>query len=169
MDFALTYGTSSGLVGFADADYGGDKVSRRSTTGVVFLLNGAAVSWQSKLQPTVSLSTSEAEYRAAGAREALWLRKLLLELGVTLQGPVRMKGDHDAALSLLKNHMSTPRSKHIDIVHHFARERVEMGQICFSYVPSKDNVADLLTKPLVKEQTMRHVAGLGLLKLGSKP
>ena len=138
---------------------------------MVFLLNGAAVSWQSKLQPTVSLSTSEAEYQAAGAgaREALWLRKLLLELGVTLQGPVLIKGDNDAALSLLKNHMSTPRSKHIDIVHHFARERVEMGQICFSYVPSKDNVADLLTKPQVKEQTMRHVAGLGLLKLGSKP
>ena len=167
LDLALVYGTQSGLQGFTDSDYGGDKGTRRSTTGVVFLLHGAAVSWQSKLQPTVSLSTTEAEYQAAGAgaREALWLRKLLPELGVFISGPLVIFGDNEAALCLTKNQMTTPRSKHIDIVHHFARERVESGEICFVYVESANNVADILTKPLPKDSMAYHVGGLGLKKL----
>jgi hypothetical protein len=165
IDLALVYGTDKGLTGYVDSDFAGDRESRRSTTGMVFVLNGAAITWQSKLQPTVSLSTTEAEYQAAGvgARDALWLRKLLPELGVPLSGPIQIRGDNEGALCLLKNHMSTQRSKHIDVVHHFARERVEMGQIVYEYIPSKANIADILTKPLVKEQVVQHVKALGLL------
>ena len=167
IDLALVYGTGKGLQGFTDADYGGDKASRRSTTGVVFLLHGAAISWQSKLQPTVSLSTTEAEYQAAGAgaREALWLRKLLPELGFSIVGPVKIYGDNEAALNLTRNQMTTPRSKHIDIVHHFSRERVESKEIVFEYVPSAENTADILTKPLPRDNMLKHVEGLGMRKL----
>jgi hypothetical protein len=163
-NLALVYGGNHGLEGYADADYAGDKETRRSTTGVVFLLNGAAITWQSKLQPTVSASTTEAEYQAAGAgaREGLWLRKLLPELGMQINGPLVIFGDNDAALSLTKNHMSTPRSKHIDVIHHFARERVESGEVVFQRVDSADNVADILTKPLPRELMAKHVRGLGL-------
>ena len=163
-NLALTYGTRSGLQGFTDSDYGGDKETRRSTTGIVFLLHGAAISWQSKLQPTLSLSTTEAEYQAAGAgaREALWLRKLLPELGVPISGPLKIFGDNEAALNLTRNQMTTPRSKHIDIVHHFARERVERGEIVFEYVESANNVADILTKPLPRDNMIKHVGGLGM-------
>ena len=167
MDLALVYGTSHGLQGFTDADFGGDKATRRSTTGTTFLLHGAAITWQSKLQPTVSLSTTEAEYQAAGAgaREALWLRKLLPELGISCCGPTVIKGDNEAALSLTRNQMTTPRGKHIDIVHHFARERVEWGEIEFVHVSSVNNVADILTKPLPRELMLSHVANLGLRTL----
>ena len=135
---------------FCDANYGGDVDSRRSTTGYVFMMSGGAVSWQSKLQATVAVSTCEAEYQAAGAaiREAVWLRKLLPELGVDVSGPLTLKGDNQAAIALLHNPMSTTRSKHIDIVHHFGRERVLRGEVAFEYCASKDNVADCLTKPL---------------------
>jgi Reverse transcriptase (RNA-dependent DNA polymerase) len=174
-DLALVYGGNDGLlgndgerlVGYTDADYGGDKESRRSMTGVVFLLNGAAIAWQCKLQPTVSVSTTEAEYQAAaaGAREALWIRKALPEMGTQITGPVKIFGDNEAALSLTKNHMTTPRSKHIDIIHHFARERVESGEVMYVSIPSADNVADLLTKPLPRDLMAKHVKGLGLLPL----
>ena len=155
------------MVGYADADYAGDKGTRRSTTGVIFLLNGAAISWGSKLQVTVSLSTTEAEYQAAGvgAREALWLRKLLPELGRPIVGPVQIKGDNEAALNLTRNHMTTPRSKHIDVIHHFARERVESEEIVFIGIPSIENVADALTKPLSRDLMAKHIRGMGLVPL----
>jgi hypothetical protein len=167
MDLALVYGTTKDFVGYTDSDFGGDKGTRRSTTGSTFLLHGAAVTWQSKLQPTVSLSTTEAEYQAAGAgaRDALWLRKLLPELGEPVIGAVRIKGDNEAAISLTRNQMTTPRSKHIDIVHHFARERVASGEIVFEHIPSALNVADILTKPLPRDLYLSHVAGLGLCRL----
>ena len=166
-DLALVYGTAKGLEGFTDSDFAGDKETRRSTTGVAYLLHGAAITWQSKLQPTVSLSTTEAEYQAAGAgaREALWLRKLLPELGESVWGPIIIRGDNEAAISLTRNQMTTPRSKHIDIVHHFARERVASGEIAFIHVPSLKNVADILTKPLPRDLFLSHVAKLGLRKL----
>ena len=166
-NLALVYGGNSGVVGYADADYAGDRETRRSTTGVVYLLNGAAISWQSKLQPTVSVSTTEAEYQAAGAgaREGLWLRKLLPEVGMQIEGPITILGDNDAALSLTNNHMNTPRSKHIDVIHHFGRERGESGEVVFKRVDSADNVADVLTKPLPKELMAKHVWGLGLRPL----
>jgi Reverse transcriptase (RNA-dependent DNA polymerase) len=163
----LLYGAKGGqrgLLGYCDANHGGDVVTRRSTTGFVFLLHGAAVAWQSKLQPTVALSTTEAEYQAAGmaAREALWFRKLLPELGETVEGPTLILCDSESVRALLRNPMTTQRSKHIDIIHHFCRERVLLRQLQYDYVNTNDNWADALTKPVPRPKLVLCVSGMGL-------
>ena len=117
----------------------------------MFKLAGGAISWSSRLQPTVAASTTEAEYMAASnaTKEGLWLRKLLTDLGKPLK-PIVIQSDNQAAISLLKNPITSMRSNHLDVSHHFARERVVRGEVVFSYVNTTDNVADMLTKPLLE-------------------
>jgi hypothetical protein len=162
----LLYGSGKQetFLGYCDANHGGDVATRRSTTGFVFLLHGAAVSWQSKLQPTVALSTTEAEYQAAGmaAREALWFRKLLPELGEMVTGPSIILCDSESVRALLRNPMTTQRSKHIDIIHHFCRERVLLRQLQYDYVNTNDNLADCLTKPVPRPKLLLCASGMGL-------
>ena len=164
----LTYGIkyqkgSGGLHVYCDADYGGDLDTRRSTTGFVLLLNGGAISWSSRLQPTVAMSTVEAEYMAAAAtvKEALWMRVVLKELG--LDNQVVVKCDNQGALSLLKHPISSQRSKHIDIMHHFVRERVARKEVSFVYCSTESNVADVMTKPLIPSKFEYCVANLGIV------
>jgi hypothetical protein len=153
-------------LGFCDADYAGDVDTRRSTTGYVFTLYGGAISWQSKRQPTVAVSTSEAEYMAAAAavKEALWLGKLMCDLGMP-QSAMRILGDNQAALKLLRNPITSLRSKHIDIVHHFARERVLRGEILFGYISTSEQMADVLTKPLSTAKHNKCTAAMGVGKV----
>ena len=164
-DFGLFYGGTDLLEiqGYADSDFAGDTDTRRSTTGYAFRLNGAVISWQSRLQPTVAQSTTEAEYMAAGAavKEALWLRKLLPEFGMML-GPVPIYGDNQAAIKLLRNPISCVRTKHIDVVHHFARERVARSEVTFTYISTEEMVADVLTKILPRGKFEQCRLGLGV-------
>jgi hypothetical protein len=156
-------GGTSEMLGYCDADYAGDLDTRRSTTGYVFILNGGAVSWQSRRQPTVAASTSEAEYMAAASavKEGLWLRKLLGDFGDKTT-TIEIKGDNQSALKLLRNPISSMRSKHIDIVHHFARERVMRKGVNFTYVSTDKMVADILTKPLSETKHKECCSGMGL-------
>jgi len=149
-DFGITFGAGPpGLTVYCDADYAGDIDTRRSTTAYVFNLNGGAITWASRLQPTVAASTTEAEYIAAAAtvKEALWLRKLLNNLGLDISC-VTIKADSQSSIKLLKNPIVSNRSKHIDIVHHFARERVARNEVTFEYIRTDNMVADALTKPV---------------------
>jgi hypothetical protein len=148
----ITYTSSGGeLHGYCDSDYAGCVATRRSISGYVFVLSGGPICWKSKQQPTVALSTCEAELMAANlaAREALWLRKFLPELGIPLAGPVPIWEDNKGTLELLKHQVLSPKSKHIDVCWKFARERVERGELLYSYLASEDNLADLFTKPLL--------------------
>jgi transposase InsO family protein len=150
VSYGIVFGKErQGLFGMCDSDYAGDLDTRRSTTGYVFILNGGAVSWSSRLQPTVAASTAEAEYMAAhyAVKEALWFRKLMCEFGVSL-GAVQIRCDNQAAIKMVKNAAASARTKHVDNMHHFARERVERGEVVFTYVESQQNVSDFLTKPL---------------------
>jgi hypothetical protein len=161
----LVYGSGEpGLAGYCDADYAGDVDTRKSTTGYVFILNGGAISYSSQLQPTVAASTVEAEYMSAAraVKEALWLRKLLPELGMTTT-TVKIWADNQGALKLLKHPITSSRSKHIDVLHHFARERVNRGEVEFDYISTNDMVADVLTKalPANKIKVCRDGMGLG--------
>ncbi len=151
------------IVGFCDADYAGDLDTRRSTTGYVFVLNGGAISWSSRLQPTVAASTTEAEYMAAAAavKEALWLRKLTSDFGQE-PGITTIYCDNQATLNLLKHPVSSARSKHIDVLHHFAKERVIRQEVSFAYIRTDDNVADSLTKPLPEHKFLASLNGMGI-------
>jgi transposase InsO family protein len=154
-------GSNLDLIGYCDADYAGDLDTRKSTTGYAFSLNGGAVSWNSKRQPTVAASTTEAEYMAAAAavKEALWLRKLCKSLDIPIT-TVKIMCDNQSAIKLLRNPIFSVRSKHIDIAHHFARERVQSKEVEFSYVPTTEMVADVLTKVLPQS---KHEACCGMI------
>jgi hypothetical protein len=154
---------SDKIKGYADADYAGDIDTRRSTTGYVFILNGGAISWSSRLQPTVAVSTAEAEYMAAAfaVKEALWLRKLLMDLGKGSE-PIRIYGDNQSALKLIKHPIASLRSKHIDIVYHFTRERAARGEVKFEYIQTDDMVADIMTKPLPENKIEKFRNAMGV-------
>ena len=117
----------------------------------------------SKLQPTVSVSTCEAEYIAAAAaiKEGLWLRTLFGDFGVIIS-PLQLFGDNQGALKLLSNPLSNVRSKHIDIAHHFARERVMRREVSINYISTDSMVADILTKAVPKEKVILCRSALGL-------
>jgi hypothetical protein len=139
------------LLGYCDADWAGDVDTRRSTTAHVFMLAGACVSWASKLQPTVALSSAEAEYMAlcTGVQEAIHLRSLLGDLGYWQREPTPIHEDNQACIAMSSNPaINHKRSKHIDIRYHFTRERVESEEIKLVYVPTEHQLADLLTKAL---------------------
>lgn len=162
----IIYGSSSqGLVGYSDSDFMGDSRDTRSTTGMLFTLYGGAVSWQSRLQPTIARSTCEAEYMAANAAclEALWLRKLMTDLGRPMTAPLMISCDNKATLALLLNtNMMSSRVKHIENRHHQCREQIELGTVSYVYCPSAENLADCLTKALPKAalEYQRHSMGL---------
>jgi hypothetical protein len=163
-DLGITYRAGDDhLYGFSDADHGGDKDTRRSTTGYAFLLNSGAISWSSKLQPTVAASTTEAEYMATAfaVKEALWLRKLSSEFGLsTAATPIY--GDNQSAQKLLKHPVANMRSKHIDVIYHFSRERAERGEVEYIYVHTDDNVADIFTKALKDAKFIKFRSDLGM-------
>jgi hypothetical protein len=150
VDYGLTFGGSSEtLVGYYDADYVGDLDSRRSTTRYVFLMFGGTVSWSSQLQPTVAVSRVEAEYLSAGqvVKEALWFRKLGADLGLDL-GHVQIYYNNQGTIQLLKHPIASQRSKHIDVIQHFAREQVARKEVNFIFYRTEDMKADILTKAL---------------------
>jgi hypothetical protein len=171
VNYSLTYGSNNQnqliMMGYCDADWGSNQDDRRSVTGYVYILNGGAVSWQARKQPTVALSSVEAEYMAAteATKEAIWLRSFFNELGLKIPSPITILSDSQGSIALAKNPAVHSRSKHIDIRHHFIREQVAIGQIKMYYVPTKDMTADILTKPLSRDRHQRLVGLLGIRSL----
>jgi len=152
--FGLCFGgDNTQIMGFCDADYAGDTDDRRSTTGYVFTLNGGGVSWASRRRLTVAASTTEAEYMAAAAatKEALWLHTLMRDLRVPVD-TVDIYADNQGAIKLLKNPITSMRSKHIDVVYHFAREHVERQDVAFQYISTQHTDADVLTRAVPTEK-----------------
>ena len=118
----------------------------------------------SKRQSTVAASTTEAEYIAAAqaTKEALWLRLLLNDLGVPVN-TFAIKADNQSALKLLKNPVLSTRSKHIDVVYHFARERVARRDIEFTYIQTEEMLADMFTKPVPGNKLQLCCEGIGMM------
>ena len=136
---------------YVDADYAADTDSRRSVTGYLFMLAGVPISWQSRQQASVALSTMESEYMAAcaAAQEAIWLRLLLKDLDL-LDGdnPMVLREDNQACIAFSANPLDYKKSKHIDVKYHFVRERVASKEIVLEYINTSDQLADILTKAL---------------------
>ena len=154
------------LTGYTDADWAGDRDTRRSTSGYVFNIGSGAISWSSNRQSTVALSTCEAEYigQTQAAKEAIWLKTLLDQLNPEDSSPVAtiIYGDNQGAIALAKNPQFHARTKHIDIQHHFIRQKVDEGKIELQYVPTAKQVADGLTKALCKDKFILFRRALGL-------
>ena len=154
-DFGLLFTRDySELIGFSDADYAADLDTRRSTTGYVFMMSGGCVTWCSRRQATVSVSTTEAEFIAASeaSKEAIWLRKLLSDIGHECVRSTTLYVDNQSAIKLVKNPSFHRRSKHIDVRYQYICEKQRSGEIETKYVKTNDQYADFLTKPLCYEK-----------------
>jgi hypothetical protein len=157
------------LKGYADADWGSDTQTRKSTTGYLFFLGDGAISWCSKRQATVALSTAEAEYMASSAacQEILWLKSLLDQIGFKLTPDLILFNDNQSAIALSKNPGNHNRTKHIDMRYHFIREAVAMDKIKIKYCSTKFMLADILTKGMPRPRHEELIEEIGLEKLGN--
>eukprot|EP00253_Pinus_taeda_P018932 PITA_18932 len=150
--FGILYNVSehSHLVGYTDSDWAGSVDDRKSTSGYVFHMGSGAISWDSKTQSIVALSTAEAEYVAAiaAACQAVWMRRMLRSLGQEQTKATVIFCDNSLAIALSKNSVFHKRTKHIDTRFHYIRELVNNGEIVIEHCRTQEQVADILTKPL---------------------
>ena len=132
--------------------------TRRSRTGYIVLFNRCPIHWRSTMQPIITTSSTEAEYVALmdAAKEAMWFRQMLAQIGFPQTNPVRIYVDNKSAIDMACNRHTSLRTKHIDLRYHWVREQVEKGYIQLLHVPGKDNIADLLTKILATAR-LRHL------------
>ena len=138
------------LSAYSDADWATSKDNRRSTSGIMVMINGSPTIFKSRIQRVVALSTAEAEYIALSLciQEVIWIKNLLKELGADINGQTVVYEDNQSAIAIAKNDGYQSRAKHINIRHHFVREQVKMGNIHLKYIETKEQLADYLTKPL---------------------
>jgi hypothetical protein len=135
---------------YTDADWVGCLDDRKSASGYCAFVGGNLVSWRSKKQSVVARSTAEAEYRAMshGVGEGLWLRRLLMELGLLEDKPIMVYCDNKAAINITNNPIQHDRTKHVEIDRHFIKDKFDDGTVCMSFVGTKEQIADVFTKGL---------------------
>ena len=166
LNFGLLYRKDgpTEFTGYSDADWAGDIDDRKSTSGYIFQIGGTAVSWRSKKQSCVALSTAEAEYMAlaSAAQEAIWLRRLRNDLKDGPAGSMVIFEDNQAAICMARNPQFHGRAKHIDIKYHFIREQVQNDVVSLKYCQTGEMIADILTKGLTydKFSKLRKMAGV---------
>ncbi|KAK9016284.1 hypothetical protein V6N11_078786 [Hibiscus sabdariffa] len=169
----IPYASAIGSITYAmictrpDLSYALSMTSRyQANPGFVFYLNGGAVSWKSSKQDTVADSTTEVEYIAASeaAKEAVWIKKFVTELGVvpSISDAMELYCDNNGAIAQAKEPRSHQRSKHILKRFHFIREIIDRGDVEICKVHTDDNIADPLTKPLTQQKHDRHTESLGI-------
>ncbi|GMF17028.1 unnamed protein product [Phytophthora fragariaefolia] len=149
----------------ADADFANRVDDRKSVAGYVTQFCGSIISWSSQTEKTVALHTTEAGYMALSllVQEVVRLRQMLKELQVLQQQPSQVFVDNESAKKLASNPVFHSRTKHIDVRHHFVRERIDLKEIDVLRVPGVNNVADAFTKPLARPTFEKHRAAMGLL------
>lgn len=154
------------LHGFSDADWASDIDKRRSCTGFVFRLCGAAISWKSQRQSIVALSSTEAEYIALSStvKECLWIQQFVNELKPLFVSTTIIYADNSSSIKIGEMEAFRERTKHIDVRYHHIRQQIAEKRIELRYVSTHDNTADLLTKPLTGEKTSKFAAEMGLQK-----
>ncbi|KAJ9556900.1 hypothetical protein OSB04_011514 [Centaurea solstitialis] len=165
-NLGLWYSKDSGfdLTAYSDSDFAGCKIDRKSTTGGCHLLGGKLVSWTSKKQNSVSTSTAEAEYVAAGicCAQVLWLRNQLQDYDIQLS-KIPIYCDNTSAIAIANNPVLHSKTKHIEVRYHFIRDHVMNGDIELHFVPTEYQLADLFTKPLDVTRFNMLISELGML------
>ena len=157
-------GSRFDLVGFSDADYAGDKVDRKSTSGTCHFLGRSLVCWSSKKQNCVSLSTTESEYIASGSccAQLLWMKQTLKDYGIHLK-QVPLFCDNESAIKIANNPVQHSKTKHIEILHHFLRDHVMKKDIDIIHVNTEEQLADIFTKPLDEKRFCKLRCELNIL------
>ena len=138
------------LTAFTGSNWAGDPMDLRSTTCLIVFLGHNLISWQSKKQPTVSRSSTEAKYRALAncTTDLSWVRMILKDLGIFLCSPPTIWCDNLSALALASNLVFHARTKHVEVDYHFIREKVTNKDVQFRHISTNDQLADVLTKAL---------------------
>ncbi|MCO5591482.1 hypothetical protein L7F22_045466 [Adiantum nelumboides] len=164
-DMCICFGKGDlSVVGYTDAHYVRDLDKRRSTSGYLYTFDGGAISWFSRLQSCTTLSTTEAENVAASyaCKEAIWLARLVGDLGIVGERPV-LHWDSQSAIQLARNSVFHAKTKHVDVRYHFIRDVLEDKRLQLVKVHTDDNPADLLRKTLSPERFghCRELMGIG--------
>ena len=159
---AIDFAVSNPVLAYTDASWGNDTTDRKSITGLIVLLFGNPISWNSKKQPTVATSSCEAEYMAISytTQELLWCRMWISEVLKTVLASTSIYTDSQSAIDLCKNDAYHQRTKHIDIRHHFIRDHVHNGNIQLKWISTTEQKADLLTKDLSTKLLTGHLSSL---------
>ena len=167
LSHGLVYSSSDSfrLLAYSDSDWAGCAETRKSTSGYISRIGNCTVSWKSKKQPIVALSTTEAEYIAlcAATQEIVWLRRLLEGVDHAQGGATVVYEDNQGAMCLSRNPKDHSRTKHIDVKYHYVRENVEKEVIDVCYIPTADMLADTLTKGLAKPKFEKFREAMGVL------
>lgn len=168
-DYGIVYDgtTAEPLVIYSDSDFAADPDTRRSTSGYVTVHCGGPISWQSIRQKIVALSTTEAEYVAASdaTKEVIWIQRLMESVGAAAVGhATELRLDNQGSIKLIKNPEFHKRTKHIDVRFHFIRDIYSKGNIIINYVPSSQQLADILTKALPRNKFEENRQNLQIIK-----
>jgi hypothetical protein len=168
MEYGLRYlgGDGVELQGYTDSDWAGSAVDRKSTSRCCFSLGSTVITWFSRKHTSVALSSTEAEYMATSMAscEAIWLHKLLTGLFDQELEPTVIYCDNQSCIKLSENPVFHDRSKHIEIIYHFIRDRIQKGAVKLQYISTDEQVADILTKPLVKGKFVFFRDKLGVVQ-----
>src|SRR5260221_3501994 len=158
-----------GLVTYSDSDWAGDLNSCRSVSGYMFILCGAVVAWSANKQMTLVLSSTKAKYMAMThvGKEVAFLKHTLDDIGISISFPVPLLIDNQSAIVLVENPIFHARSRHIEVCHHWIREKVEDGTLQLKYVPTSDQVVDIFTKVLNAEKFGKFRKMLGLVQVST--
>ncbi|CAH9070189.1 unnamed protein product [Cuscuta europaea] len=157
-------GNNRTIEAFTDADYAGSISDRRFTSGYCTYVWGNLVTWRSKKQNVVARSSVESEFRAManGICELLWIKRVITELKMEIELPMKLYCDNKADISIAHNHVLHDRTKHIEVDRHFIKEKIEAGIICTPFVSTKDQTADIFTKGLFRPIFELLISKLGM-------
>jgi hypothetical protein len=152
------------IEGYTNADWAGNIVDRKSTSGYFTFVGGNLVTWRSKKQNVVALSSAEAEFRGMvkGICELLWLRKILAELGMNPKHEMKLYCDNKAAIDISHNPVQHDRTKHIEVDRHFIKEKLDSHIISLPFVRSVEQVADILTKAVASKPFEENLEKIGM-------
>lgn len=161
----ITYGNGEEkLIGYCDADWASDMDLRRSTTGYIFTSFGGAISWSTKRQPTIALSTTEAEYMSlvAATQEGIWIKQFLEEIQNYPLNAIKIFNDNMGTNELAHNNGYSARSKHMDIKNKFVHEKLNEGIIALEYLQTDEMPADIMTKASTGSKIKKHIVEIGI-------
>ena len=155
--------------GYTDSDWAGNLVDHKSITGILWILCSAPIGWSSQKQSSIVLSSTEGEYVAMtkGTHDTLWYQNLLNNLDHPMHNPTPIFVENQSAIAIAWNEKFSDWTKHLEVRHHFMWEKLEDGSITLKYIPTDRQLADMLTKPLVKDQLYKLGDEMGVSGLHS--